>query len=325
MMNEKPKLLDQMKNRLRVLHYSIHTERSYLDWAKRFILFHDKRHPETMGSDEIEAFLNNLAVEKKVAASTQNQALSAVLFLFKEVLKKDPGWVNTGKRAKRPQKLPVVFSQDEVNRIFLYLDGVYWIMAHLLYGAGLRLMECVRLRVKDIDFDFNQVIVRNGKGGKDRISMLPRVVKEPLKSHLSKVKQLHDKDLAEGYGTVYMPFAFDRKNTAAATDWAWKYVFPSVKLSKDPRSGFFRRHHLNHQSLQRKVKNAIRMADIPKNGSCHSLRHSFATHLLVSGYDIRTIQDLLGHKDLKTTMVYTHVVNKGGSGVISPSDILRQA
>ncbi len=321
-MDEKPKLLNQMRNRLRVLHYSIHTERSYLDWVKRFIQFHDMRHPGTMGSDEIESFLNNLAVEKQVAASTQNQALSAVLFLFKEVLKQDPGWAGESKRAKRPKKLPVVFSQQEVEAILFHLDGVYWLMAHLLYGAGLRLMECVRLRVKDLDFDRNQINVRDGKGGKDRRSMFPQVLKKPLKNHLESVKQLHDKALAAGHGTVYLPDALEKKYASAASDWAWQYVFPATKLSKDPRSGVIRRHHLNHQRLQRKVKTAIRSAGIPKNGTCHSLRHSFATHLLESGYDIRTIQDLLGHKDVKTTMVYTHILNKGGKGVISPSDIL---
>ncbi|MCP4673245.1 MAG: integron integrase [Desulfobacula sp.] len=321
-MEHEPKLLDQMKNRMRVLHYSIHTENSYVDWTKRFILFHDKQHPKNMGSAEIERFLEFLAVKQKVAASTQNQALSAILFLFKEVLKIDPGWISTGKRAKRPKKLPVVFSSLEIKLILSHMDGIPWIMAHLLYGAGLRLMECIRLRVKDLDFGQNQIIVRSGKGDKDRRTIFPGIVKEPLKNHLEKVRILHEKDLSDGFGRVYLPYALERKYTNAAVEFAWQYVFPSQNLSKDPRSDIVRRHHVNPQVLQRQVKKAIRKSDIPKQGSCHSLRHSFATHLLESGYDIRTVQELLGHKDVKTTMIYTHVLNKGGRGVISPSDIL---
>ncbi len=324
-MEQEPKLLEKMQNRLRVLHYSIHTEKSYLDWVKRFILFHDKRHPESMGTQDIERFLEYLAVELNVASSTQNQALSAILFLFKEVLRLDPGWVSASKRAKRPQKIPVVFSHAEIKQVFLHLDGVYWLMAHLLYGSGLRLMECVRLRVKDIDFDHNQILVRGGKGNKDRRSVFPGVLKEPLKIHLEKIKLMHVKDLADGRGTVFLPHALARKYPGVETDWAWSYVFPSHKLSKDPRSGVLQRHHLDGQGLQRKVKKAIRLADIPKQGSCHTLRHSFATHLLETGYDIRTIQELLGHKDVRTTMVYTHVLNKGGRGVVSPSDVLGMA
>ncbi len=321
-MEQKPKLLDMMKNRLRVLHYSIHTEKSYLDWVKRFIFFHNKNHPSNMGSNEIERFLEHLAVEKKMAASTQNQALSAILFLFKEVLKQDPGWINDSKRAKRPKKLPTVFSVDEIKTILSQLDGVHWIMAHLMYGAGLRRMECVRLRVKDIDFGLNQILIRSGKGNKDRVSVFPNMVKEPLKLHLEKVKHLHEKDLKEGYGEVYLPFALEKKYPLANREWLWQYVFPSQKMAKDPRSGQVRRHHINEQVIHRKIKSAIHLAGITKQGSCHSLRHSFATHLLESGYDIRTIQDLLGHKDIRTTMVYTHVLNSGGRGVISPSDIL---
>lgn len=321
-MEQKPKLLDQMKNRLRVLHYSLRTERAYLDWVKRFVFFHDKRHPDSMGSTEIEAFLDFLAIKKKVAASTQNQALSAILFLYKEVLRQDPGWVSASKRAKRPQKVPTVFSHAEIKMLFPHLDGTSWIMAHLLYGSGLRLMECVRLRVKDLDFDRNQVVVRNGKGDKDRRSVFPQVLKGTLKLHLDKIKSLHDKDLSDGFGSVYLPFALEKKYASLNKNWAWQYVFPSRKLSKDPKSGVIRRHHINEQVLQRKVKNAIRLAGIPKHGSCHTLRHSFATHLLESGYDIRTIQDLLGHKDVRTTMVYTHILNKSGRGVISPSDVL---
>lgn len=324
-MDVKPKLLDQMRAKLRYLHYSIHTEHSYLEWVKQFIQFHDMKHPETMGAAEIEMFLNNLAIEKKVAASTQNQALSAVLFLYKEVLKQDPGWIGKSKRAKRPKKLPVVFSKSEVEKVLSFVDGVYWIMAHLLYGAGLRLMESIRLRVKDLDFELNQIHVRDGKGGKDRLTMFPRMLKEPLRQHLKKVQYLHEKDMKDGYGEVYLPEALERKYPGAAMEWGWQYVFPSAKRSKDPRSGRMRRHHLHHQNLQRRVKKAMCDAGIAKKGSCHSLRHSFATHLLESGYDIRTIQELLGHKDIKTTMVYTHILNSGGQGVISPSDVLGQS
>ncbi len=324
-MTEELKLLDQLKNRLRVLHYSIHTENSYVEWVKRFIVFHNKQHPESMGSEHIEAYLEHLAVKRNVAASTQNQALSAILFLYREVLGQDPGWVSNAKRAKRPVKVPVVLSVDETRRLLSHLDGIYWLMGHLMYGAGLRLMECVRLRVKDIDFDNNQIIVNAGKGEKDRRTMLPSVVRESLVRHLEKVRQLHDDDLAEGFGSVYLPYAYENKNTRAEFEWIWQYVFPAQKRSKDPRSGKVRRHHINEQTLQRQVKNAVRLAGIPKKASCHTLRHSFATHLLESGYDIRTIQDLLGHKDVKTTMVYTHVLNKGGRGVISPSDVLGRA
>ncbi len=244
------------------------------------------------------------------------------MFLFNQVLKVNPGWVKNSRRAKRPKRVPTVFSNSEIQSIFSNLEGVYWIMAHLLYGSGLRLMECVRLRVKDLDFDLNQVIVRSGKGEKDRRTIFPAILKNPLMLHLEKVKLWHEKDLSAGNGTVYLSYAIGKKYPDADTEWAWQYVFPSHKLSKDPRSGLVRRHHIGEQILQRKVKKAIKLADIPKQGSCHTLRHSFATHLLESGYDIRTIQDLLGHKDVKTTMVYTHVLNKGGQGVISPSDVL---
>lgn len=319
------KLLDLMQQRMRVLHYSIHTERSYLDWAKRFILFHDKRHPQFMGGREIGMFLEHLAIDLDVASSTQNQALCAILFLYKEVLEIDPGWIQEKKRPKRPRKIPVVFSHDEVKQVFMHLDGVYWIMAHLLYGSGLRLMECVRLRVKDIDFENNQIIVRDGKGNKDRRSILPGVVKKPLETHLEKACQIHEKDLADGNGSVFVPHALNRKYPGVENQWEWAYVFASHRLSKDPVSRVYRRHHIDGQSLQRKIKKAISLAGIRKAGSCHTLRHSFATHLLESGYDIRTIQELLGHKDVKTTMIYTHVLNKGGQGVISPSDMLRLA
>lgn len=324
-MTKKVKLLDQLRNKMRVMHYSIHTENAYADWVKRFVMFHNMQHPDQMGSNEIEAFIQDLAVNRKVAASTQNQALSAILFLYKEVLGKDPGKVEMSRRAKRPQTVPTVFSADETRRLLIQLDGVYWIMAHLLYGAGLRLMECVRLRVKDVDFERNQIIIRDGKGAKDRRTMLPDVVKEPLGLHLEKVKAMHEKDLSEGAGSVYLPYALERKYPKAEFEWIWQYVFPSHKKSKDPRSKKVRRHHLDKQTLQRKVKEAVKAAGINKKGSCHTLRHSFATHLLEAGYDIRTIQDLMGHKSVQTTMIYTHVLNKGGSGVVSPSDLLHRS
>lgn len=319
-MMEKPRLLDRLRDKIRFKHYSIRTEKAYLDWNKRFILFHNKKHPRTMGKQEVEQFLTYLAVNGRVASSTQNQALSAILFMYKEVLKIELPWLDGVTRAKRPEKLPLVFSKKEIHTLLAHLDGIYWIMAHLLYGAGLRLMECLRLRVKDIDFDMNQITVRDGKGKKDRVTMLPEIVKLHLQKHLEKVKIIHKRDLSDGYGEVYLPFALERKYPRANKEWGWQYAFPSGKRSLDPRSNKTRRHHINEQSLQRTVKKAIRTAKLVKPGSCHTLRHSFATHLLEAGYDIRTVQELLGHKDIRTTMIYTHVLNKGGQGVISQSD-----
>jgi integron integrase len=321
-MIEQPRLLDRLRYRIRLKHYSIRTEKTYLDWNRRFILFHNKRHPCTMGAQEVEQFLTYLAVNGRVASSTQNQALSAILFMYKEVLNIELPSINNVTRAKRPEKLPVVFSKNEIQRLLASLDGTYWIMAHLLYGAGLRLMECLRLRVKDVDFDRKQIAVRNGKGNKDRLTMLPETVIPYLQQHLGKVNIIHKQDLSEGYGDVYLPYALERKYPRANKEWGWQYVFASGKRSLDPRSGKIRRHHIDEQSLQRTVKRAIRKSKIIKPGSCHTLRHSFATHLLESGYDIRTVQELLGHKDVRTTMIYTHVLNKGGQGVISPSDRL---
>ncbi len=275
-----------------------------------------------MGAKEVEQFLTYLAVENRVASSTQNQALSAILFMYKELLNIELPWLVGLTRAKRPEKVPLVFSKKEVQNILANLDGTYWIMAHLLYGAGLRLMECVRLRVKDVDFEMNQITVRDGKGKKDRVTMLPDIVKLHLREHLQKVKIIHQQDLSEGFGEVYLPYALERKYPGASKEWGWQYVFPSRKRSMDPRSRKIRRHHINEQSLQRSIKSAVKAAKTVKPGSCHTLRHSFATHLLESGYDIRTVQELLGHKDVRTTMVYTHVLNKGGQGVISPSDSL---
>ena len=318
----KPKILDQLRNKIRRKNYSIRTEKAYVDWNKRFILFHNKKHPREMGAHEVEQFLTHLAVNMNVSASTQNQALSAILFLYKEVLEIELEWLQNVKRAKKPERLPVVFTIKEVKSVMVHLDGIYWIMAYLLYGAGLRLMECVRLRIKDIDFENNQITIREGKGQKDRVTMLPEIVKDPLCQHIAKVKTLHEQDLAQGFGEVYLPYALERKYPRANKEWGWQYVFPSKKRSVDPRSGKIRRHHIDEKSLQRAVKKAIILAKVNKPASCHTFRHSFATHLLESGYDIRTVQELLGHKDVNTTMIYTHVLNKGGKGVISPADIL---
>ena len=265
-------------------------------------------------------FLTFLAVKRNVAASTQNQALSAILFLYRHVLKKEVGWVDNVERAKRPSRLPVVFTKDEAKAILVRLEGAKWLMVSLLYGSGLRLMECLRLRVKDIDFEYNQIVVRDGKGQKDRVTMVPTSLKNSFMKHLEKVKTIHDGDLKAGFGRVHLPFALARKYPNADREWAWQYVFPASTRCKDPRSGKILRHHLHESALQRAVKTAMRAAGIAKHGSCHTFRHSFATHLLEGGYDIRTVQELLGHKDVSTTMIYTHVLNKGGKAVKSPLD-----
>jgi integron integrase len=321
-MNRQPRLLDQVRDTLRLKHYSIRTEETYIGWIKRYILFHDKRHPKDMGEIEIKTFLTNLAVNKNVAASTQNQAFNALLFLYREVLKQEFGQLNDVVRAKKPRKLPVVFTKEEVRLIINQLEGTKWLMAQLMYGAGLRVMECVRLRVKDIDFSYRQIVVRDGKGGNDRVTMLPEIVIEPLKRHLEKVKTTHTLDLSAGFGKVYLPGALKKKYKHANQSWGWQYVFPASKRSIDPRSRIERRHHIHESVIQRAVREAIRKARLTKAGSCHSLRHSFATHLLEAGYDIRTIQELLGHKDVSTTMIYTHVLNRGGRAVQSPGDML---
>lgn len=317
-----PKLLEQVQAKLRVKHYSIRTERAYLDWAKRYILFHGKKHPKKLGAQEVEAFLSHLAVEGNVAASTQNQAKSALLFLYREVLEIDLPWLDNVTKARVPQRLPVVLTHAEVRMLLDRLEGTQWLMASLLYGAGLRLMECVRLRVKDIEFERGELIVRDGKGQKDRMTMLPAKLMEPLRMHLERVKRLHEEDLAAGYGEVYLPNALGRKYPNGGRVWGWQYVFPSSQLSVDPRSGVTRRHHADEKGLQRAVKRAVHAAGIVKPATPHTLRHSFATHLLQSGYDIRTVQELLGHNDVSTTMIYTHVLNKGGKGVNSPLDLL---
>lgn len=317
-----PKLLDRVRLAIRTRHLSLRTEQAYVQWIRRFILFHDKRHPKEMGADEIGAFLTHLAVAKSVSASTQNQALSALLFLYREVLGRNPGELEDVVRAQRPKKLPVVLSKGEVKSVLGQLTGAHLLMATLLYGSGLRLTECVRLRIKDIDLSYQQITIRDAKGNRDRITTLPRSIKEDLTTHLEEVRRLHREDLSRGHGRVHLPTALERKYPHAAGDWGWQYVFPADRLSVDPRSGVMRRHHANSRSLQRAVREAVRRAEVNKPASCHSFRHSFATHLLENGYDIRTVQELLGHKNVKTTMIYTHVLNKGGRGVQSPADDL---
>ena len=321
-MNQKPKLLDQVRDAIRTRHYSRRTEKTYVSWIKRYIYFHDKRHPKNMGRSEIEAFLTHLAVNRNVAASTQNQAFNALLFLYKEVLELEFDEIKGVVRAKKPQKLPVVFAKSEVRAILDHLENDKWLIGHLLYGAGLRLMGCLRLRVKDIDLSYKQITVRSGKGGKDRVTMLPEIVIPELNRHLRKVKIIHERDIEAGFGTVHLPYALERKYKHANRSWAWQFVFPATRRAIDPISKVERRHHIHESAIQKAVKQALRRARITKAGNCHALRHSFATHLIEAGYDIRTVQDLLGHKDVSTTMIYTHVLNKGGRGVQSPGDML---
>lgn len=317
---EKPRLLDRLRDRVRRLGLAARTEEIYVAWARRFILANGKRHPEEMGALEVEVFLTNLATKANVSASTQNQALSALLFLYREVLGQQLPWMDNIRRAKRPERLPVVLSRQEVSAVLESMSGVSWLMASLLYGAGLRLMECLRLRVQDIDFVRSEIMVRGGKGGKDRRTVLPAVSVEALQGQLAHARRLHQRDIASGFGAVWLPNALARKYPNAEREWIWQYVFPSTVRSVDPRSGIERRHHLDEGVLQRAVKTAVRQADIAKPATCHTLRHSFATHLLESGSDIRTIQELLGHADVSTTMIYTHVLNRGGAGVLSPLD-----
>ncbi|NWF61587.1 MAG: integron integrase [Fischerella sp.] len=320
-MEQRPKkLMEQVQDAIRLKHYSYKTEKSYIGWIRRYIFFHNKRHPKDMGSAEIEAFLTDLAVNQKVAASTQNQALNAILFLYKEVLKQDLDLKVDAVRAKRSKYLPTVLTKDEVFAIIKQMSGVHQLLIKLLYGTGLRLTEGLSLRVKDIDFTQQQIIVRDTKGNENRVTMLPESIAEELKIHLQSVKILHQQDLQKGYGSVYLPFALERKYPRAKYDWIWQFVFPSSSISKDPRSGEVRRHHLHESSLQKALKQAVHQAGIQKKVGCHTFRHSFATHLLQNGYDIRTVQELLGHKDVKTTMIYTHVLNRGGRGVRSPLD-----
>jgi integron integrase len=320
--NNKPRLLDQLHKAIRVRHLSPRTEEAYRHWIKRYIVFHGKRHPLEMGEGEINAFLSHLAVRERVSASTQNQALAALLFLYRHVLLREIGNLGQVIRARRPRRLPVVLTPDEVQAILANLSGDKHLMVALMYGAGLRQMECLRLRVQDLDFARHEITVRDGKGAKDRVTMLPESLTSPLQDHLTSVRTLHERDLAAGWGRVPLPTALDRKYPNAPAEWRWQWVFPQETRWKNPETGEQGRHHVHETLLQRAVKEAVRKAGIVKRVGCHAFRHSFATHLLESGYDIRTIQELLGHKNVSTTMIYTHVLNKGGHGVRSPIDRL---
>jgi len=321
-MEQRPKkLLDRVRDTVRMKHYSYRTEETYVYWIRRYILFHNKRHPSEMGKVEIEAFLTHLAVKEQVAASTQNQALSALLFLYRHVLEQALDFNIDAVRAKRSRYLPTVLTPTEVQQILSHLFGVHKLVIQILYGSGLRLTEGLQLRVKDVDFAQQQIIVRDAKGRESRVTMLPISLNDALKTNLQRVKQMHQKDLEQGYGSVYLPFALERKYPNAGREWIWQFVFPSERFSQDPRSGVTRRHHLHETAIQRSLKQAVQLARIEKRVSCHTFRHSFATHLLQNGYDIRTVQELLGHKDVKTTMIYTHVLNRGGRGVRSPLDL----
>ncbi len=317
------RLLDQVRMQCRVRHYSLRTERAYVSWCRRFVLANGKRHPRDMGADEVAAFLSQLAMRDDVASSTQNQALSALLFLYRKVLKVDLPWMDSVVRAKRPKRLPVVLSHEELTRLLAALEGPHWLMAALLYGTGMRLLECLRLRLKDIDFDRSEICVRQGKGAKDRRVPLPRKLSEPLKARIERVCILHCQDLAAGFGRVWLPNALAKKYLSAPTEVGWQYLFPSNRLSPDPRTGQMRRHHVDEAVLQRAIKNARIRAGIVKPATCHTLRHSFATHLLEAGHDIRTVQELMGHKDVTTTQIYTHVLGRGANGVLSPLDFVR--
>jgi len=315
-----PRLLDQLREQLRVRHYSLRTEDAYVDWVRRFILFQGKRHPREMGAAEVQAFLSHLAVDRKVAPSTQNQAKAALLFLYGQVLAVDLPWLAEIVQAKRQPRLPVVLTPGEVAVLFDQLEGGMALVARVLYGTGMRLMEGLRLRVKDVEFERREIVVRDGKGGRDRVTMLPERLVGPLRAHLARVQALHERDLAEGFGEVWLPDALAEKARSAARAWGWQWVFPSALRSVDPRSGLTRRHHLQPESVQKAIRLAARTGELVKPVTPHVLRHSFATHLLAAGHDIRTIQELLGHKDVATTMIYTHVLNRGGRGVTSPLD-----
>lgn len=314
------RFLDQVAHVCRVSRLSYRTEQTYLGWIKRFILFHKKRHPKDMGAAEIRAFLTHLAVNRRVAVSTQNQALSAIVFVYEQVLQREPEEFGSFELATRPKRLPTVLTREETQRVLANLDGTFGLMARILYGAGLRLMECIRLRVKDVDFERGSITVRSGKGDKDRVTILPTTVRDPLQQHLQRVKRLFVADRADGLPGVELPFALSTKSPNAGTTWAWQWVFPAKNVSTDPRSGIVRRHHVLEDGLQRAMREAVRRSNLSKPASCHTLRHSFATHLLEAGTDIRTVQSLLGHSHLDTTMIYTHVMAKPGIGVLSPLD-----
>ena len=321
--SQPPKLLDRLRGKTRLLHYSKRTEDAYADWATKYILFHGKRHPQEMGTAEIAAYLTHLAVERKLAASTQNQAFSAILFLYQQVLEIELPRVEF-LRAQRPERLPVVLAVEEVRALLDGMTGIHRVLAELLYGSGLRILECCRLRVKDVDFARHQILVRDGKGEKDRVVPLPRRLEAKLRAQLIGVKAIHARDLAAGHGRVWLPYAYSEKWPGADREWGWQYLFPSGRLSVDPRSddGILRRHHLHENGLQKEVKKAVLACGFTKKVSCHTFRHSFATHLLEAGSDIRTVQELLGHADVSTTMIYTHVLARGPGGVVSPLDRL---
>ena len=318
------RLLDRVRHAIRARLYSRRTEKAYIVWIRRFILFHGKRHPATMGGAEVERFLTSLATERKVSASTQSQALAALLFLYREVLDCRLPWLDHVVRARRPERLPVVLTRAEVRVVLSLLRGVPRLMGWLLYGAGLRVFECAELRVKDVDFAVNRIVVRGGKGDKDRVTMLPAVVKADLARHLRVVREQHLRDIEAGAGWVALPSALAVKYPNAGREWAWQWVFRATRLYVDPISGQRRRHHLHETVLQRAVKEAMARGGVTRAASCHTLRHSFATHLLEDGYDIRTIQELLGHRDVSTTMIYTPVLNRGPGGVRSPADALEE-
>ena len=318
------RLIDRVRSELRVRHYSIRTEEAYTSWIRRYIQFH-RRHPRDLDGDDLNRFLTHLAVEGRVAVSTQRQALSAVLFLYRHVLKTNLDWLEDVVRARQPRRLPTVLSREEVAAVLGRLEGTVQIIVLLLYGTGMRILECLRLRVQDVDFDLGHITIRRPKGGRDRVTMLPRSVQDRLQDHLQDVRALHAQDLEEGFGNVYLPNALAKKYPHADRDWKWQYVFPAGSRGTDPRSGVVRRHHLHESVVRKAIYSATRSAGIAKKVSCHTFRHSFATHLLIAGHDIRTIQELLGHKDVKTTMIYTHILgNSGGRGVISPADTLHQ-
>lgn len=315
-----PRLLEQVRRQLRMRHYSFRTEKSYVSWIRRFILFHEKRHPREMGAPEVEAFRTHLAVKRNVASATQNQALNAILFLYRQVLGIELPWLDNIHRAKKPKRLPTVLTRAEIRSVLAQMEGTPWLIAGMLYGAGMRLTECLRLRVKDVDFAMRTIAVRDGKGAKDRVTLLPEAVVTPLESHLGKVRVIHDLDLAKGLGQVYLPFALARKYPAAASEWPWQLVFPASGYTPDRATGVLVKFHLHEKTFQRRIRRAVRKAGITKPASSHTLRHSVATHLLQDGADIRTIQELLGHKDVATTMIYTHVVGRGARGATSPLD-----
>ena len=318
--SEAPRLLDQLRDRIRFRHYALRTERTYAHWVTRFIAFHGMRHPRELGAAEVTAFLSNLASERNVAAATQNQALSAILFLYRDVLGVELPWLDEIRKAKKPLRLPTVLSQSEVRALLAHIEGTHGLIARLLYGTGMRLMEGMRLRVKDLDLERREVLVRHGKGGRDRVTVLPEALVPTLRDHLARVREWFLADRNDELPGVELPHAYGRKNPNAGKLWGWQWVFPARELSVDPRTNVRRRHHMHEQNLQRAVSRAAAAARIAKPVSTHTLRHSFATHLMEAGYDIRTVQELLGHKDVSTTMIYTHVLNLGGRGVVSPLD-----